>query len=86
MMLVERITKGRLDMPSEKAQEAPDFVQTMKARSRSENGDLDQRHQIPRELLRRARVDFRGKPMMDREESFRTLQIHVHCRGPTVER
>jgi hypothetical protein len=24
--------------------------------------------------------------MMDREESFRTLQIHVHCRGPTVER
>jgi hypothetical protein len=84
MTLVERIAKASLDLPSEKAQEAPDFVEILKARSSSENGDLEQRRRKARELLRRKRIDIGGKPMTDREEATngRLNRFLNRYRGP----
>jgi hypothetical protein len=45
------------------------MLETPDGRSSSEYGDLEQRRQKARELLRRTRIDFGGKPMTDREEA-----------------
>lgn len=69
MTLVEQTVKECQDLPSEKAREVLDFVESLKGRGRSKNGDLEQRRQKARELLARTRIDFGGKPMTNREEA-----------------
>lgn len=69
MTLVEQILKECQDLPSEKAREVLDFVESLKARGRSQNGDFEQRRQKARELLARPRIHFGGKPMTNRDEA-----------------
>jgi hypothetical protein len=45
------------------------MLETPDGRSSSENADLEQRRRKARELLRRTRIDFGGKPMTDREKA-----------------
>lgn len=69
MTLVERIAKECLDLSAEKAQRVLNFVETLKGGSGSEEADLEQRRGKARELLRRTRIDFGGKPMTNRDEA-----------------
>lgn len=71
MTLTEVIVEKIRELPEEKAREVIDFIDFLKTRratTSSSEGDEPQRRQ--REALARldqVRIDFGGKPMLDRE-------------------